>query len=274
MCSPQEDGKGQFPNAFSLGPDPYRSGSFVQNQVANLLQPRFPDTVDGGVALHIDKRFLTAYTPPSPRPRFWQLPGRPQRSSAPRRFPPSTHQPPDTPPSWPEPEPALYTAASSPAFSLPVICHDPPFTGMDPRAESEAMSPWQPQTGTLRGGDDDDLADLAATAAPAGSRQDTFVASQGDAMLLNAMDHQRSSAEQWMEMLQRPAGDRGEPVAAQEGGEDWVLVDGRDACLHGPVGGTCPHCGRTLTAEDCDELGMDQAGMDTLWKYVYGDGPV
>ncbi|KAK4101232.1 hypothetical protein N658DRAFT_69534 [Parathielavia hyrcaniae] len=258
MDGPGEDGKGASPDALSLASS--LSTSFSQPQAAKRSFPNAP----------------AANTHTSVTPRFWELSERPQRTSAPRRFPMSTHQPPDT----------ILGIEPAAASSLPTIRHDSPLTRTDPeqqRAESETMTPWQPHTGTRRGADDGLAAIMASAALAAGPRQGAFVASPADALLLNAMDHQRGSAERWMDMLQRPPGgrNRGEPHAVDDKEEEeaeWVLarvhVGGHDACVHVPVGGTCSVCGRTLPVEEYGgELGvMDEAGIEALWKYLYGDG--
>ena len=108
------------------------------------------------------------------------------------------------------------------------------------------MPQWQPHTHPPRS-IEDDLADfLNATPMTAplppgqGQRQGRFVASQGDALLLNAMDQQRSSAERWMEILQRPAGaasfdgDVGEDGDGGGDGDAWlddgISVGGMTGC--------------------------------------------
>lgn len=75
------------------------------------------------------------------------------------------------------------------------------------------MSRWNPQGGLP---EDDDMTDLATTGVIAAHIEQAgqFVPTQGDALLLNTMDQQRSSAHDWLELLQRePAADAGETLA-------------------------------------------------------------
>lgn len=86
--------------------------------------------------------------------------------------------------------------------------------------EAGALSVWQPQdtltsNGLLGEEDHASTANLATTP-PLQSRSGSFVVSQGDALLLNTMDQNRTSANEWMDLLQKGA-------SADEDGE--ILVD-------------------------------------------------
>ncbi|KAL2193239.1 hypothetical protein P885DRAFT_6323, partial [Corynascus similis CBS 632.67] len=129
---------------------------------------------------------------------FWTLARRPTRSR-PTLYPSWAHE---TQPIPPEASPdsdcllTLLTDTSDPA----------PLTE---NGEAGALSVWQPQdtltsNGLLGEEDHASTANLATTP-PLQSRSGSFVVSQGDALLLNTMDQNRTSANEWMDLLQKGA---------------------------------------------------------------------
>lgn len=101
------------------------------------------------------------------------------------------------------------------------------------------MSPWVPQDEPHPDGEDRflGLGQPVLVTIP-DATPGHFVASQGDALLLNAMDQHRSSANEWLELLQQePTADHaaGEGLAdagdqlAGFGGEDVVSLPTREA---------------------------------------------
>lgn len=143
-------------------------------------------------------------------PPFWTLADLPNRPRPPNLFPFSTHQ------SY---HPAVSPTANEEHPDFPILYpvsslqHHIISSSAPPNPAAETMSRWNPQGG-LPG--DDDMADLATTGAIAAHIEHTgqFVPTQGDALLLNTMDQQRSSARDWLELLQQePAAEAGETLA-------------------------------------------------------------
>jgi hypothetical protein len=140
--------------------------------------------------------------------------------------------------------------------------------------QPETMPQWQPPATTPHT-TEDDLAELlgpaAATTPPPGQSQGRFVLSQGDALLLNAMDHHRSSAEQWMEILQRPAGGTAHGDDEEEG--NWLDGDSGMAENYGFVGegggtgglGMGDDDGLALDV-DVDVLAWDGGPASVTWR--------
>ncbi|KAK4034679.1 hypothetical protein C8A01DRAFT_18547, partial [Parachaetomium inaequale] len=126
---------------------------------------------------------------------FWTLARRPTRLR-PTLTPFSTHQPPLTPldkkdtPSCP---------ANGLASTLRACAINNPIYSASNHTEMETMTPWQPQDAP-QSGLDDDSSNLRSDTPPG-----QLVVSQGDALLLNTMDQQRTSAQEWMDLLQQGA---------------------------------------------------------------------
>ncbi|KAH6637114.1 hypothetical protein F5144DRAFT_487113 [Chaetomium tenue] len=139
----------------------------------------------------IDERFLVLGvkepTEPDQKP-FWLLARRPARS-VPRLFPLSTHQIPATGPGT---EGEFSSAVDSPVYSMS-------------DTEMEIMPLWTPQDLSI-GGPDNGVTNMnPAMPQPLPGR---YIVSRGDALLLNIMDCQRTSSDEWMDLLQKQsAGD-------------------------------------------------------------------
>ena len=103
----------------------------------------------------------------------------------------------------------------------------------------ETMTPWRPQD-TPQDGSEDDGSLNASPDPPPGQ----FVVSQGDALLLNTMDHQRTSAQEWIDLLQQGA--------ASDGGGSPVDADGEVSQYY----------------EDSDTT----SSVEAVWGSEVGDG--
>ncbi|KAK4244971.1 hypothetical protein C7999DRAFT_16813, partial [Corynascus novoguineensis] len=147
---------------------------------------------------------------------FWTLARRPTRSR-PTLYPSWAHQTEPTPPEASPDTDCLFTPLTDTS---------------DENGEAEALAIWQPQDkltsdGLLGEEDPASMANLATTP-PLPSRSGSFVVSRGDALLLNTMDQNRTSANEWMDLLQKGA-------SADEEGE--LLVDDvRSGALSEPEG--------------------------------------
>lgn len=139
---------------------------------------------------------------------FWELGGRPPRQTLPNRFPLSTHQPP--------------VAGSDEGYSpelrsslYPLAVSNAAHSSLQSNMETETMLPWKPNA--KPGGSDDNI--LAVTTAAPGSPPTPghFMASRGDALLLNTMDQQRSSTQGWMQR----ATATGHEIWGDVADEDW-----------------------------------------------------
>ncbi|KAH6845647.1 hypothetical protein B0I37DRAFT_392672 [Chaetomium sp. MPI-CAGE-AT-0009] len=165
----------------------------------------------------IDERFLAklmtlgaAETPHfSDQEPFWLLGSRPARS-APSLFPFSTHQRSGTPPGR---EGEFSFAVDNATYH----------SMLD--AEMDIMPPWEPQD-LSNGGPDNGLANPAVPHPPPPSR---FKVSQGDALLLNIMDCQRTSADEWMDLLQNQAAGDGSVTSTDAEGEVSGYEDGSES---------------------------------------------
>lgn len=116
---------------------------------------------------------------------FWLLAKRPA-CSVPSLFPFSTNQSPASPPGTQD---EFSSASNGPIYSM-----------FD--AETEIMPPWDPQRLSL--GPDNAPANpnpVAPNPPPPGR----YMVSRGDALLLNIMDCQRTSSDEWMDLLQNQA---------------------------------------------------------------------
>jgi hypothetical protein len=117
---------------------------------------------------------------------FWLLARRPARSAL-SLFPFSTNQSPASPP------------GTDDEFSATV---DSPMCSIFD-AEMEIMPPWVPQDLSIDGPNTGLV--NANPAAPHPPPPGRYVVSRGDALLLNIMDCQRTSSDEWMDLLQNQA---------------------------------------------------------------------
>jgi hypothetical protein len=86
------------------------------------------------------------------------------------------------------------------------------------------MTRWQPQN-TRQGDSEDDSSNMSLDTPPPGR----FVVSQGDAVLLNTMDQQRTSAQEWMDLLQQgAASDGGGSSSVDAGGGVFQYYEDSD----------------------------------------------